>query len=141
MKEWKPPCDLVILHQFMNVSRVDTNRSAAALWFIRGTSNRFFHGTRISVPIIIALLGLNGCFSTGIVPMDKDTYMVAKRASQVGLGPPIGPKADVYRQATAFCGKQGKVVETITLDLTNSAIAQPGAASLQFRCINDGAEK
>src|SRR5438309_7057323 len=40
-----------------------------------------------------------GCSSTGIVPMDRDTYMVSKRSAQVGFGPPLGVKADVYEEA------------------------------------------
>jgi len=49
--------------------------------------------------LVIVVLVLAGCSSTGIVPMDKDTYMVSKRSAQVGFGPAIGAKADVYQEA------------------------------------------
>jgi hypothetical protein len=71
--------------------------------------------------------------------MDNGTYMVAKRSAQIGFGPPNGPKADIYRKANDFCAKQGKAAETIALDLTNSAMAQPASASLQFRCVSGSA--
>ena len=41
---------------------------------------------------------LVGCSSTGVVPMDSGTYMIAKRSAQVGFGPPDGVKADVYSE-------------------------------------------
>lgn len=64
--------------------------------------------------LVILTLVLTGCASTGVVPMDKDTYMVSKRSAQVGLGPADGVKADVYREANEFCKKQNKKVETVT---------------------------
>ena len=42
---------------------------------------------------------LSACSSTGVVPMDKDTYMVSKRSAQVGFGPANGAKADLYDEA------------------------------------------
>ena len=80
-------------------------------------------------------LALGGCSTTGVVPMDKDTYMVAQRSAQVGFGPADGAKADVYREANAFCAKQGKTIETISLEMTDSAFAKPASASLRFRCV------
>jgi hypothetical protein len=76
-----------------------------------------------------------GCSSTGIVPMDRDTYMVSKRSAQAGFGPPLGVKADVYEEANDFCRKQSKSVETVAFDMTNSGFARPGSVSLQFRCV------
>ena len=89
--------------------------------------------------VLIASLALAavGCTSTGIVPMDKGTYMVSKRSAQAGFGPPVGAKADVYQEANDFCRKQGKSVETVVFDMTNSGFARPGSVSLQFRCVSD----
>lgn len=84
--------------------------------------------------LILAVFMLVACSSTGVVPMDSGTYMIAKRSAQVGFGPPDGVKADVYREANKFCTKQGKEVETIKLDVTNSGFARPGNVSLHFRC-------
>lgn len=91
--------------------------------------------------LVILTLVLTGCASTGVVPMDKDTYMVSKRSAQVGLGPADGVKADVYREANEFCKKQNKKVETVTLNMTDSGFARPASASLQFRCVSDSAPK
>lgn len=85
--------------------------------------------------IILLLIIFTGCSSTGIVPMDKDTFMIAKRSAQVGFGPPDGVKADVYQEANEFCTKQRKSVETVDLKVTNSGFARPGNVALQFRCV------
>jgi len=78
---------------------------------------------------------LAACSSTGVVPMDKGTYLVSKRSAQVGFGPPVGAQADVYQEANAFCDREGKQVETVSLELTDSGFARPAAAALQFRCV------
>jgi hypothetical protein len=87
--------------------------------------------------LAILVLVLIGCASTGVVPMDKDTYMISKRSAQVGFGPADGVKADVYCEANEFCAKQDKKVETVTLNTTDSGFARPGSVSLQFRCVSD----
>jgi hypothetical protein len=66
--------------------------------------------------------------------MDAGIYMIAKRSAQIGFGPPDGVKADVYKEANDFCSNQGRVVETIKLEMTNSGLARPGNVSLQFKC-------
>lgn len=75
-----------------------------------------------------------GCSSTGIVQTDADKYLIAKKSPQVGFGPPIGVRAEVYQEANEFCAKENKVVETIDLELTDGGFARSAAASLQFRC-------
>lgn len=75
-----------------------------------------------------------GCQSTGVVPMDSGTYLIAKRSMQAGFGPPDGVKADVYREANVFCAKENKGVETVNLQVTNSGFGRPGNVSLNFRC-------
>lgn len=76
-----------------------------------------------------AALLLVGCASTGVVPMDKGTYLIAKKSPQVGFGPPIGIKGDAYTEANQFCAKDGKVVETLKLEETNSGFARAAAVS------------
>lgn len=94
--------------------------------------------------VIVLITGFSfifcGCASTGVVPMDKDTYMLGKRSAQVGFGPPVKTRADVYREANAFCAKRNKKVETIELQMTNSGFGRPGSVSLHFRCISDGVQ-
>ena len=53
--------------------------------------------------------------------MDGDTYTVSERTAQVGFGPADGAKADIYREANDFCAKQNKKVQTVSLQMTNSA--------------------
>ena len=91
--------------------------------------------------ILILVVGVSGCSSTGVVPMDRDTYMVAKRSAQAGFGPPVRVEADVYAEANAFCAKQSKKLETVHLDITDSGFAKPGSVSLQFRCALDSTTK
>jgi hypothetical protein len=83
----------------------------------------------------IALLALAGCANTGVVPMDKGTYLIAKKSPQVGFGPPIGIKGEAYSEANDFCAKEGKVVETLNLEQTNAGFAKSAAVSLEFRCV------
>ena len=80
------------------------------------------------------MITLVGCASTGIVQTDGDKYMLAKKSAQVGFGPPIGVRAEVYQEANEFCAKQNKAVETINLELTNSGFGRAAAVNLEFRC-------
>ncbi|MBN7819867.1 hypothetical protein [Bowmanella yangjiangensis] len=82
----------------------------------------------------LSVLLLTACSSTGVVPMDDSVFMIAQRSAQVGFGPPDGVKADVYKEANAFCSKTDQKVETVKLDITDSGFAKPGNVSLEFRC-------
>lgn len=87
---------------------------------------------RITVGLF--LLVLSAC-ATEVVPMDAGTYMLARRSAQVGGGPPVKAQAKVYQEASEFCAKQGRVVETVKLDLDDGYIAHPGSVKLQFKCV------
>jgi hypothetical protein len=87
---------------------------------------------RIAIGLIF--LFLSAC-ATEIVPMDAGTYMLARRSAQVGGGPPVKAQAKVYQDASTFCAKQGRVVETVKLDLDDGYIAHPGSVKLQFKCV------
>ena len=84
--------------------------------------------------VVAATATLAACASTGVVPMDAGTYLIAKKSPQVGFGPPIGIKGEAYAEANAFCGKDGRSVETIKLDETDSGFGRAAAVSLVFRC-------
>ena len=86
--------------------------------------------------VILLVAGLIGCANTGIVPMDKGTYLIAKKSPQVGFGPPIGIKGEAYGEANEFCAKESKAVETVKLEETNSGFARSAAISLEFRCVS-----
>jgi hypothetical protein len=95
-------------------------QARAAAWLRRWASR----GGIMKIWLVILALVLTSCASTGVVPMDKDTYMLAKRSAQVGFGPADGAKADVYREATDFCAKQNKKLETVKLEMTDSGFAR-----------------
>lgn len=84
---------------------------------------------------VLALLTLTACSSTGVVPMNKDSYLISKKSAQVGFGPPIGIKGEVYTEANDFCTKEGKAVETLKYEETNSGFARSAAVALEFRCV------
>lgn len=86
----------------------------------------------LSAVLLVVLL--SACASTGVVPMDAETYMIAKRSAQAGFGPPDGVKADVYKEANEFCSKENKNVKTIDLQVTNTGFGRPGNVSLTFSC-------
>ena len=83
----------------------------------------------------VAILLLVGCANTGVVPMDKGTYLISKKGPQVGFGPPIGIKGEAYTEANAQCAKEGQAVETLKLEETNAGFARSAAVALQFRCV------
>jgi len=84
--------------------------------------------------IACVIAGSAACTSSGVIPMDHGTYMITKRSAQVGIGMPVGAKADVYAEANDFCAKQGQAVETVSFEMNPSQIASPGNVTLQFRC-------
>ena len=88
-----------------------------------------------TIAMLSAACWLAACSSTGIVPADKGTYLIAKKSAQVGFGPPVGIKGEAYSEANEFCSKQGKAVETVDYKETNAGFAQSAAVSLTFRCV------
>ena len=84
---------------------------------------------------VFALFTLTACSSTGVVPMNKDSYLISKKSAQVGFGPPIGIKGEVYTEANDFCANEGKAVETLKYEETNSGFARSAAVALEFRCV------
>lgn len=83
----------------------------------------------------VAILLFVGCANTGVVPMDKGTYLISKKSPQIGFGPPIGIKGDAYTEANGQCAKEGQAVETLKYEETNAGFGRSAAVALQFRCI------
>jgi hypothetical protein len=90
---------------------------------------------KVRLLIIMALMQLTGCASSGISPMNKDTYFVSEMRSMPGIGPATGAKADIYLEANEFCVKMNKHVETVSLEMVNAVPFRPGSASLEFKCV------
>lgn len=85
--------------------------------------------------ILLSTLAFTGCASTGVVPMDKGTYLISKKSPQVGFGPPIGIKGEVYTEANNFCSQEGRAVETLKYEETKAGLARSAAVALEFRCV------
>lgn len=85
--------------------------------------------------MLALVIVLAGCASTGVVPADRGELLIIKKSPQVGFGPPVGIKADVYREANEHCGRIGQRIETLELKETPAALAQSAAVSLRFRCV------
>lgn len=83
---------------------------------------------------VLAVIFVAACSSTGIVPLDDGVYMISKRRVQVGISTPEGVKAEVYREANAFCAEKNLVVETIKFEVTDPEFAESGRVYLEFRC-------
>jgi len=90
--------------------------------------------SRLAFAAALVPLFLIGCQSTGVISTGNDTYMVGKKDGTPGLGVSLENKADVYREANAFCQKKGLDLRVISETVTPARPAQLGATELQFKC-------
>lgn len=86
--------------------------------------------------LIFALLA--GCASTGVIPMDQDSYMIGKKDGSPGLGVSLSNKAEVYAEANTFCRSKGLEVQTLNVLTTPAAVGRLGSTELQFKCVQPG---
>jgi len=86
--------------------------------------------------VLSVAVSLSACGSTGIVKLEADRYMISEKNAKVGFVSAAEEKASVYKQANDFCSAQGKEVQTIDLQMTNSGFGRQASASLDFRCIS-----
>lgn len=91
-------------------------------------------GQMAKISALLLGFALAACAGSGVIPMDAGAYMIAQTSPQAGFGPPVTLRAEVYQEANTFCAKQGKEVETVKLEMVNSAFARPGSVTLTFRC-------
>lgn len=92
---------------------------------------------RSSVSVAALMLILAGCSSTGVVPVDRDTYMVAKTSPACGFRSADGTKAKLYREANKFCAKKNRQIETVEVTGRNGIpFARCASAELRFRCVD-----
>ena len=64
--------------------------------------------------------------------------MIGKKDGTPGLGVSLTNKAEVYREANAFCREKGLEVETLHVTTLPSMPGQLGSTELQFRCAPSG---
>lgn len=95
-----------------------------------------------AMPFIVALLTLASCKSTGVIPMDGDSYFIGKKDGAPGLGVSLSNKADVYREANDFCREKGLEVQTLNVTVKPAYPGMLGSTELHFRCTatNDPAQ-
>lgn len=86
---------------------------------------------------LACLVALTGCASSGPVPIGKDTYMITKESAGGMFVSGSAVKADVFKEAYAYCASQGKDFQVVN---THQEDAIPGArlpsAEVQFMCLN-----
>lgn len=85
--------------------------------------------------IILFVLSISACQSTGVIPMDHGTYMIGKKDGSPGLGVSLSNKAEVYKEANAFCHEKGLVVEAIKVTVSPAKLAKLGSTELEFKCV------
>ena len=86
----------------------------------------------------ITALMLAGCQSTGVVPIDHDSYMIGKKDGSPGIGVSLTNKAEVYREANVFCREKSLEVKTLYVTTTPAMPGRLGSTELQFRCVPPG---
>lgn len=91
-----------------------------------------------SLFFVLSTLALVGCSSTGVIPMDRDSYMIGKKDGTPGLGVSLSNKADVYKEANEFCVKKGLEVETLRVTTSSAKPGILGYTELQFKCVQPG---
>ena len=80
---------------------------------------------------------LTGCSSKGVVPADRGTYMISKQSAAGIFGTPDGVRADIYTEATEFCARSGKAIETVNTEIKGAIpFVRTGSAMLQFKCVS-----
>ena len=79
-------------------------------------------------------LALAGCASTGAVPGEQGTYTISKKSAAPGLGVSLHTKADVEREAQAFCRSKGLAMSVIAENVMPAEPGRLGYTELQFSC-------
>ncbi|MES2017000.1 MAG: hypothetical protein V4484_10940 [Pseudomonadota bacterium] len=84
---------------------------------------------------VVCTVLIAGCASTtGVVPMGKDTYMIAREDNSPAAS--LGAiKAATFKEAGAFCGGQGKTMQVTKESDTPRSFGQFPQTTLQFICV------
>ena len=88
----------------------------------------------------ILIFVLTGCAShTGVVPMGKDTFMIAKQQATgfPGLG---NMKAEIISEGSVYCSSQGKEFQIVSTHETQPSyiLGNYPRSEIQFMCIAKG---
>lgn len=89
---------------------------------------------RLLLASTIALF-IAGCSGPGVVPMGRDTYMIAKDGSFTTFsGGAV--KAELYQEANAFCESKGKQLMPVKEASRDKGYGRHANAEVQFRCLD-----
>ena len=87
--------------------------------------------------LILAAGSLFSACSSGVVPAGPDTYMIAR--SVPGFSNAKLAKAALYKEASAWCQKNGLVMVPIASDTVNAEMGKRFAsAEITFRALRSG---
>ncbi len=93
------------------------------------------------VVLLLIVLTLSGCASTGIVPTGRNEYMISK--TDMGDVWHTGAKvlAKLYIEANEYCAKKNMFVEKISEETNDGKVFVRNAnATLRFRCVSSEGE-
>jgi hypothetical protein len=98
--------------------------------------------------IIFSMMVLAGCSSPGgethggetvmehgVVQVNSYIYKVSATRSNGASTDLEDARQQVYSEASAFCAKQDRVVETDSLARFEEDVTRPASATLRFRCV------
>ena len=95
---------------------------------------------RKTIGIVAIALALNACAShTGVVPMGRDTFMIAKQQATgfPGLG---NMKAEIIAEASQYCAAQGKELQIVSTQETQPPyiLGNYPRSEILFMCLAAG---
>jgi len=85
--------------------------------------------------VMVAAMCIAGCsYSTGVVPIGNETYMIS--TSRKGFVSGSEVKADAFIEANEYCANYGKKIEPVSTREEGMKVFRSDAfAELQFKCI------
>lgn len=91
----------------------------------------------IAVTSFSLIAAITGCAShTGVVPIGKDTFMIAKQQATgfPGLG---NMKAEIISEGSLYCSRQGKEFQIVSTNETQPPyiLGNYPRSEIQFMCI------
>ena len=87
------------------------------------------------VVLLTLALSLMAC-STGVVQVDRDTYMVSEKAAGCGFATGGGQEADAYKKANAYCAERNLKVEIVSTTAKDGVpFARCASANIKFKCV------
>ena len=86
--------------------------------------------------LTILILALSGCAAhSGVIPDGKDSYLVIV-SQGMGFSSAGDLKASAYKEASLFCRRAGKRLETISDKTVQQGLLSDSAeAEVKFKCI------